>query len=312
MSTQKKKKIVTHSGNFHTDEIFACAAISILNDGNIEVVRSRDPEVWATGDYVVDVGGVDDPQIGRFDHHQEGGAGTRPNGVPYSSFGLVWREYGEILCGDAVSAQRIDEKMVQPIDAADCGIDSFQLINKKVFPYLLHHVVMSFRPTWKEWQNSSLAYDEGFMNALEMAKAVLKREIIMARHFEEGARFAEAIYEKSENKEIIVMDDHYPWAEVLNRFPEPIFVVKPDKISGRWNVRTIRFHHESFKARKDFPKAWAGKSGDDFARISGVPDAIFCHNTGTYIVVAGSKEGALKLAQIALDASHGSIESNLN
>lgn len=301
MTTPEKKKIVTHSGNFHTDEIFACAAISIFHDDNIEVVRSRDAEVWADADYVVDVGGIDDAPRGRFDHHQEGGGGSRENGVPYSSFGLVWKEFGEKLCGSRAASDRIDAKMVQPIDAADCGIDSFELINKKVFPYLLHHVVMSFRPTWKEEKDSLLAYDDGFMNVLAIAKNVLKREIIMARDFEEGARFAEEIYEKSPNKSIIIMDGHYPWAEVLNQYPEPIYVVKPDKISGRWNVRTIRFHHESFRARKDFPKAWAGKTGEEFARISGVLDAIFCHNTGTYIAVAGSKDGALKLAQIALD-----------
>jgi len=67
-------------------------------------------------------------------------------------------------------------------------------------------------------------------------------------------------------------------------------------------VRTVRLHHESFKARKDFPKAWAGKNGEEFARVTGVPDAIFCHNSGTYIVVAGSKEGALALAKLAVDA----------
>src|SRR3990167_8310800 len=86
-----KKIVVTHSGNFHTDEVFACAVLSLLNDGNIEVIRSRDSEVWATGDYVVDVGGEYNSERGRFDHHQEGGAGVRPNGIPYSSFGLVWK-----------------------------------------------------------------------------------------------------------------------------------------------------------------------------------------------------------------------------
>ena len=67
-----KKKVITHSGNFHTDEVFACAVLSLLYDGAIEIVRTRDPEVWVTGDYVVDVGNEYDPARGRFDHHQEG------------------------------------------------------------------------------------------------------------------------------------------------------------------------------------------------------------------------------------------------
>lgn len=298
----KNLLIVTHSGNFHTDEVFACAVLSILNDGAVEIVRSRDPEVWAKGDYVVDVGGEYDVARGLFDHHQEGGAGARENGIPYSSFGLVWKEFSETLCGNIQTARRIDEKMVQPIDAADCGIDSFVLTGKNIFPYLLHHVVASFRPTWKEEVEHTLNYDEGFNRAFDIAKEVLKREIIIARDFEEGFHFAEEAYQKSEDKRIIVVSGQYPWEEVFNKHPEPIFVVKPDKTEPRWKVRTVRLHHESFAARKDFPKEWKGKTGEDFARISGVPDAIFCHNSGTYIVVAGSKEGALKLAQLAVDA----------
>lgn len=300
--SEKNLKIITHSGNFHTDEVFACAILSILNDGNVEILRSRDPEVWATGDYVVDVGGEYDPTRGLFDHHQEGGAGVRPNEIPYSSFGLVWKEFGEKLCGSVNAIRRIDEKMVQPIDAADCGIDSFILTGKNIFPYLFHHLVASFRPTWKEDMENTLSNDEGFMRAFDIAVEVLKREIIIAQDYEEGAHFAEEAYQKAEDKRIIIIEGQYPWEEVLNKHPEPIFVVKPDKTAPRWKVRTVRLHHESFKARKDFPKDWAGKTGEEFAKISGVSDAIFSHNSGTYIVVAGSKEGALKLAQIAVDA----------
>ncbi|HBB43818.1 MAG: Metal-dependent protein hydrolase [Parcubacteria group bacterium GW2011_GWA1_44_13] len=302
VTNERSMKIITHSGNFHTDEVFACAVLSLLNDGNIEVIRSRDSEVWATGDYVVDVGGEYDSARGRFDHHQEGGAGVRPNGIPYSSFGLVWKEFGENLCGNREAARRIDEKMVQPIDAADCGIDSFILTGKNIFPYLFHHLVASFRPTWKEELNHSTTYDEGFARAFDIATEVLKREIITAQDYEEGARVAEDAYQKAEDKRVVIVDGQYPWEEVLNKHPEPIFVVKPDKTEPRWKVRTVRLHHESFKARKDFPKAWAGKNGEEFARVTGVPDAIFCHNSGTYIVVAGSKEGALALAKLAVDA----------
>lgn len=302
-SVSTKKRIITHSGNFHTDEVFACAVLSLLHDGNVEVVRSRDREVWETGDYVVDVGGEYDPARGRFDHHQIGGAGVRENGIPYSSFGLVWKEYGSVVCkGREEVAKRIDEKMVQPIDAADCGIDSFILTGKNIFPYLLHHVIASFRPTWKEEERQTMTYDEGFTKAFEIARSVLAREIVIASDYEEGARIAEEAYQKAEDKRIIIVEGQYPWEEVFNKHPEPIFVVKPDRTPGRWKVRTVRLHHESFAARKDFPRAWAGKTGEELAQITGVSDAIFCHNSGTYIVVAGSKEGALKLAQIAVES----------
>src|SRR3989344_202259 len=130
------KIVVTHSGNFHTDEVFACAVLSLLNDGNIEVIRSRKKEVWVTGDYVVDVGGEYDPSRGRFDHHQEGGAGVRPNGIPYSSFGLVWKEFGEKISGSSYVARVIDERVAQPVDAGDNGFETFG-VRGEVAPYIL-------------------------------------------------------------------------------------------------------------------------------------------------------------------------------
>lgn len=36
----------------------------------LEVIRSRDPELWKTCDALVDVGGVYDVDKLRFDHHQ--------------------------------------------------------------------------------------------------------------------------------------------------------------------------------------------------------------------------------------------------
>lgn len=297
----KKLKIVTHSGNFHTDEVFACAVLSLVHNGNVEIVRSRDGEVLATGDYVVDVGGVYDVALGRFDHHQVGGAGVRENGIPYSSIGIVWKEYGEKLCGNAQSAERIDEKLVQPIDMADNGVDSFKLTEEGVFPYLLHHVVTSFRPTWKEEQDGVMTFDEGFARAVEVARQVLLREITMAKDQFEGEAIVADIYHHTEDKRIIVIDGQYPWEWILTQFPEPLYIVKPDhENGGKWKVKTVRNAVDSFESRKLLPESWAGKRGEELVEITGVPDAFFCHNK-RFIAGAGSKDGALKLARLALE-----------
>ena len=81
-------KIITHSGSFQADDIFA-VAILLLAVGESEVVRTRDKDQIALADYVVDVGMIYDPAQNRFDHHQPGGAGERPNGIPHASSGLV-------------------------------------------------------------------------------------------------------------------------------------------------------------------------------------------------------------------------------
>ncbi len=294
-NTKKMKKIVTHSGNFHTDEVFACAVLSILHDGAVEIVRSRDSAVWATGDYVVDVGGVYDAEKGRFDHHQEGGAGKRENGIPYSSLGLVWKEFGERLTGSAYAARMIDQRLAQPVDAGDNGIETFS-VRGDVSPYILQDVVSAFRPAWDEERTE----DDGFYEAVDIAKKILAREIVRTQSEEEGKRRAEEAYAQAGDKRIIILDDHYPWYEALGSRPEPIYVVKPDRgAGGKWKVEAVRSDVHSFKNRKDMPVTWAGKTGAELAQISSVPDALFCHNK-LFVAVAGSKEGALKLAQTAL------------
>ena len=291
------KKIVTHSGNFHTDEVFACAVLSLLHKGAVEIVRSRDGDVWATGDYVVDVGGEYNIPSGRFDHHQIGGAGVRDNGVPYSSFGLVWKEYGENLAGSVYAMTVIDRMVVQPVDAGDNGFETFG-VRGEVSPFILQDVVSSFRPVWNEERTE----DEGFFEAYNVAKRILEREIVRAQSEEEGKRHVEEAYIAAKDKRIIVLEDHYPWYEALGTKLEPLFVVKPDRgEGGKWKIEAVRSDIHSFKNRKNLPTSWAGKTGAELAEVSGVSDALFCH-TKLFIAVAGSKEGAIKLAQVAVDA----------
>jgi len=61
----------------------------------------------------------------------------------------------------------------------------------------------------------------------------------------------------------------------------------------------MRLNPNSFENRKDFPNTWAGLRDEEFQKVSGVSDAVFCHR-GLFLIGAKSKEGAIKLAQIAL------------
>ncbi|MBI3634218.1 MAG: MYG1 family protein [Candidatus Yonathbacteria bacterium] len=289
------KKIITHSGNFHADEVFACAILDILYKGGVLIVRSRDPKVWKTADIMVDVGGIYNESLDHFDHHQEGGSGTRGNGVPYASCGLVWKKLGVQIAGSSYGAQIIDERLVQPIDAGDNGISIYEK-HGAVVPYLIHDAIAAFRPGWKE----SRTNDDGFFEALDIAKKIIEREIILASEEEEGERLSEEAYARMEDKRLVILDGHYPWHTVLKTHPEPLFVVKPDRDNkGKWKVEAIRDDTHSFKNRKNLPSLWAGKKDAEFTLVSGVPDAIFCHNK-LFVAVAGSKEGAIKLAKLAI------------
>ena len=115
-----KPTILTHDSSFHSDDVFAVATLLLIFP-EAQVVRSRDNDKIGTADYVVDVGMVYDTARNRFDHHQPEGVGTRPNGIPYASFGLVWKEFGEKIAGSLEAAEMVDIKLAQPLDAHDNG-----------------------------------------------------------------------------------------------------------------------------------------------------------------------------------------------
>jgi uncharacterized UPF0160 family protein len=294
-------KIITHSGNFHPDEVCAVAALRLLFGNDIAIVRDRDLKLIENkdaDDIVLDVGNKYIPEQNYFDHHQEGGAGTRENGIPYASFGLIWKQFGERIAGSARAADTIEEKLVLSIDAMDNGIDTFQKANKHFKPYLLEAALISFLPTWKE-KDTDL--DVAFMQAVSIAQIILKREIIKAQSFIEGESEVEKAYENAEDKRVIVLENSYSWRDILTKYPEPLFVIMNDGKQTTWAVSAIRKDGVSFASRKLFPQSWAGKTGSALAAITGVSDANFCHN-GRFIVIANSKEGALKLASLAIEA----------
>ncbi|NXF27470.1 MYG1 protein, partial [Rhodinocichla rosea] len=105
-----------------------------------EIVRTRDPQLLAACDVVVDVGGEYDPGRHRYDHHQrsftESMRSLRPDkpwSTKLSSAGLVYCHFGpQILAGllgqpedgPVVAAlyDKLYENFVEEIDAMDNGI----------------------------------------------------------------------------------------------------------------------------------------------------------------------------------------------
>ncbi|MEX2369220.1 MAG: MYG1 family protein, partial [Candidatus Paceibacterota bacterium] len=65
-------KIVTHNGSFHSDDVLAVAALEMYltkqGEEETEVLRTRAKQTIEQADYALDVGGIYDPQSGRFDH----------------------------------------------------------------------------------------------------------------------------------------------------------------------------------------------------------------------------------------------------
>ena len=299
----KETIIVTHSGSFHTDDVFAVATLVLsLGDIPYKIIRTRDMEIIKKGDFVVDVGNVYDSDEDRFDHHQqEGGAGTRDNGIPYSSFGLVWKKFGEKLCGSIEVANSIEKRLVYPIDAADNGVETYMKSSENLTPYTVHNIIGTFYPTVEEEENGQ-TFDTAFGEALKVAQKILSREIQKSCDHKNGEVFVEKAYNEAEDKRVIFINGRYSWETVLSHHPEPLYVISPSSQGNNyWKIKAVREDsEESFKNRKDLPKSWVGKTGEELAKITGVNDAVFCHKAG-FIAVTKSKEGALELARLAVE-----------
>lgn len=298
---KKKKILITHNGAFHADDLFAAATLSILNNGNVKIIRTRDPEIFKKGDYVFDVGGEYDPDKNKFDHHQKGGAGERDNGIPYSSFGLVWKKYGAQLCGSKEVADYIDRKIVMPVDAIDNGIDISTPKIKDVSEYSISSILKAFYPTWKE--NVSCV-DDIFKGEVERIIPLFKREIKVAKDEVEGKKIITDDYNKSSDKRLVILSKpfhRFLVRDVLPNFPEPIYYICPSGHSNEWKVETVSVNAQTMESRKLFPEGWRGymNNNSKLKEITGVSDVIFCHKSG-YLCHIKTKEGAIALAEKAL------------
>ncbi len=256
-------KIVTHNGNFHADDVFAVAVLKLIHP-EAEVVRTRDPEIIQSADIVVDVGGVYDPEKGRFDHHQEGGGGVRLNGIPYASFGLVWKEYGEKLSGSKEAAHLLEEKLVMPIDGPDNGVS----ISNSLFDRVSEYDISDFLQSYQDYSNNDESYFyQTFIMVVEIAARLLEREIVKANNKIEAITKVNEALERSEDGHIVVLEETLPWKSVLIPVPEVLFVVGP-RPDGRWGVMAVPRSFDGFELKKSLPEAWGSKTDQELADIT--------------------------------------------
>ncbi len=291
----KKIKVAVHDGSFHADDVFSVAILSLYLNKPLKIFRARDPKVLDKMDYVLDVGRVYSPKDNKFDHHQEGWSEKRENGIIYATAGLLWKEYGEKICSSKEIAEKIDQKIIQVIDAEDNGMEIYKNIFNGVNPYCLYDCISAFNPTWTEKEMDSLKV---FEKLVDMVKLILGREIKKAKDYFIGKNKIQEIYNNTEDKRILIFDDNYSWREIVESYSETLYVIFKDK---NWNVVAVNVSGSKFKNRLDLPESWAGKEDEELIKITGVSDAVFCHN-GRFLCVSKSKDGAIKLAKLAIES----------
>lgn len=215
-----KQKIGTHNGTFHCDEVLACYMLKLLPVyKDADVVRTRDQEILATCDIVVDVGGVYDNEKKRYDHHQREfnescqslSQGKKPWVTKLSSAGLVYFHYGrEILLqiarsvskGNAVAVDdhilelvfdKVYENFIEEIDAVDNGISPSDEKPRYIVSTTLSNRVGHLNAGWNEDVSEADQYAR-FCKAMQLVGAEFEDRVasyfvswIPARSIVEGA-----------------------------------------------------------------------------------------------------------------------------
>lgn len=292
--------LITHNGTFHSDEVFSTVLLSkVLKKDILKLCRTSNIKEGITG-FVYDVG------YGKYDHHQPGGNGERKNGIKYSSFGLVWRDFGKDYLKQLNCLQieevwsMVDKKLVQNIDAIDNG----QLGKLTQFDFevvTLPNLISMYNSNWDDEQANQ---NEMFLKAVQFAQTVFDRFIIsVVSKIRAKSRVEDAI-ENSKNQ-ILILEKFMPWKEFLldsenEKAKNILFVVFPSNRGG-YNVYAVPKENGSFESRKLFPEKWAGLKDEELSKISGVATATFCH-TGRFICATRTKEDATKIARIAVEA----------
>jgi len=285
---------ITHGGIFHADEVLATVILSKLK-GDLTVCRTfKVPEGISKDVIIYDIGG------GEYDHHQKGGNGSRENGVPYSSAGLLWRKFGLEIVRDTPNPELvwkiIDRDLIEGVDAIDNG-----KMPKADYPaqaLTFSQIISGFNPNW----NSKESPDSAFLKAVEFARVVFDNLLAKAISHAEAQEIVEKAIDTTEDS-ILVLDQFVPWQEYLltsanHKAENVLFVVYPS-LRGGFNWQCVPDSLGGFGQRKSVPEEWKGLSGEALQKVTGISDATFCHNAG-FIGAAETLAGAIALAEKAV------------
>ncbi|XP_059170286.1 MYG1 exonuclease-like isoform X2 [Physella acuta] len=324
------KKIGTHNGTFHCDEVLACFMLTHLDEyKDAEIVRSRDPKVLDTCDIVVDVGGVYDPSKHRYDHHQrsfnESMNSLNPDKkwvTKLSSAGLIYYHFGmdivakvlELPTDDNVVKvvyDKVYENFVEEIDGIDNGINHSDGEPRYRISTNLSSRVSTFNAKWNEKNVNEMAQ---FKKALDLVGSEFLDRVTYYKTTWLPARqlVAAAVknrFDVDESGKIICLEaGGLPWKDhlftlekELDISPPIIYVLFTDD-NGQWRVQCVPVSLSSFENRLSLKEEWRGLRDDELSEKSGIEGCIFVHSSG---FIGGTKtyEGALKMARESLNSS---------
>lgn len=287
-------KFITHSGVFHADDVFATAFLDLYYK-NISVIRLDNVPLDVNNDIIIyDIG------KGKFDHHQKE-ARIRDNGIKYSSFGLLFEEYGLSF----LERLKIENKeevydylvkdFILSIDAIDNGEFPSVTANYKV--KTVSDIIKLYNPSY----GSNDTSNENFVKAVNVAESIFSFELKNVCGKVKASKKVKELL-KNNNSDILLLDEFLPYEEViLTGNYNTKLVIYPSNRGG-YCVKTVPISLEDKNSRVYFPLKWAGLVNEDLEKTSGIKDITFCH-VNRFLVATKSLEAVLKVASVTMDAN---------
>ncbi|XP_076355167.1 MYG1 exonuclease isoform X2 [Tachypleus tridentatus] len=319
--------IGTHNGTFHCDEALACFILKTLPEyKNAKILRTRDENLLKDCDVVVDVGGLYDPEVHRYDHHQRNFSESmhslnpkNPWTTKLSSAGLVYFHFGHRVIAQFLGTSNQDgktikiydkvyENFMEEIDAIDNGISTHDEPPRYHISTHLSSRVSYLNPSWNSPTQDT---EEGFKKAMELTGSEFVDKVSYYGNVWWPARLLveEAIKNRKNvdpSGEIVnLTKGGCPWKDHLFSIeeehaiaPKIKFVIYQD-MNQQWRVQCVPVRLGSFENRLSLPEKWRGLRNEELTEKSGIPDCVFVHASG---FIGGNKtyEGVLEMAQWTL------------
>jgi uncharacterized UPF0160 family protein len=292
--------VVTHSQQFHIDEVVAIALLDLyFLNGEYSVIRANrkdkiieESKISKTC-FVIDIGFEYDTDFLNFDHHQNSDSLCWNDGLPYSSCGLIWQwlkntnKLESNLDMDVIL--RIEEKLIKKVDMHDNGIS-----------------------IWKEGEFISLynrktddqaIQDIQFLKAVGSAKDYIENLVINIKNDIKADKTILKYIKNSEYiDDIVIFGSNVPNGalRVLELTNKKLVIIPRTKNS--WTIQSVpEIQNDPFSMKCPSPLSWRGLTDEFLSTKSGIPNMIFCHKNGYVTMLSGTIDDALKVANIIIE-----------
>jgi len=275
------KICVTHSGSFHADDVLSAVLLNLAGelDDYADIIRSRDEQDFAKADILFDVGGRYCPDSNCYDHHQRGQSNQFwDDGTPFSSAGLIWKAYADVICKEPFIQKQISEMWIRPVDAHDNG-------TLKKSPDNCRHISTIIGELNPRWNDDNADEDKSYQQACIIVEQLFRASLNSAKgNFDAYERVLDSI-KKCAGQDVLILETYCPWKSIFHDLESKYspdntfkFIVYPtDSQQGAWKIFQVPVAKNTFEGRAYLPEAWGGLRLAELRQISGIADANFVH-----------------------------------